>query len=163
MGRFASILFEVKFTERQAGCCSQTQRLGRVGQAQCNGNFELQVNPANQISNRCALTGKGIRYEERTPADFPPEPRGRLSPLPVSRTGISVDAESSASAVPSRKPLTSIQRSRLRIWDQTYRLAIISRANGGLRSSVYCGKRHRHQDRSKFGSSCAALQLLNQV
>ena len=30
-------------------------------------------------------------------------------------------------------------------------------------SSVYCGKRHRHQDRSKFGSSYAALQLLNQV
>src|ERR1700685_2303715 len=27
-------------------------------------------------------------------ADFPPEPGGRLSPLPVSRTGVSVDAES---------------------------------------------------------------------
>jgi hypothetical protein len=70
VGRFTFILFEVKFTERQAGSCSQTMRLARVGQAQCNGNFELQVNPANQISNRCALTGKGIRYWEIIPQIF---------------------------------------------------------------------------------------------
>ncbi len=82
MGRFASILFEVKFTERQAGCCSQTQRLGRVGQAQCNGNFELQVNPANQISNRCALTGKGIRYWEIIPQIFRLNPGDDYRPCP---------------------------------------------------------------------------------
>lgn len=70
VGRFAFILFEVKFSERQAGCCSQTMRLARVGQAQCNGNFELQVNPANQILERCALTGKGIRYWEVIPQIF---------------------------------------------------------------------------------------------
>jgi hypothetical protein len=70
VGRFAFILLEVKFTEHQAGCCSQTMRLSRVGQAQCNGNFELQLNPANQISNRCALAGKGIRYWEMIPQIF---------------------------------------------------------------------------------------------
>lgn len=70
VGRFAFILFEVKFTEHQAGCCWQTMRLASVGQAQCNGNFELQVNPANQILERRALTGKGIRYWEVIPQIF---------------------------------------------------------------------------------------------
>ncbi|MFZ0758336.1 MAG: hypothetical protein WAM69_00190 [Candidatus Sulfotelmatobacter sp.] len=82
MGRFASILFEVKFTERQAGCCSQTQHLARVGQAQCNGNFELQVNPANQILDRCALTGKGIRYWEVIPQIFRLNPGDDYRPCP---------------------------------------------------------------------------------
>jgi len=82
VGRFAFILFEVKFTERQAGCCSQTMRLARVGQAQCNGNFELQVNPANQILDKCVLTGKGIRYWEVIPQIFRLNPGDDYRPCP---------------------------------------------------------------------------------
>jgi hypothetical protein len=60
------ILFECKFTETEAGSCSQTQALtrknGPLVPKRCNGNYERQVNPVNGIENRCALSGRGIRY-----------------------------------------------------------------------------------------------------
>lgn len=98
VGQFAFILFEVKFTERQAGCCSQTMPLARVGQAQCNGNFELQVNPANRILDRCALTGKGIRYWELVPQIFRLNAGDDYRPCPFAGSAVSVDAESRVDA-----------------------------------------------------------------
>lgn len=68
------ILFECKFTETEAGSCSQTQSLmrknGTLGPKQCNGNYEIQVNPVNAIENHCVLSGKGIRYWEIIPEAF---------------------------------------------------------------------------------------------
>lgn len=62
-GRQSFILFEVKFTERQAGCCSQPPK-------QCDGNYRWQTNPDNQVKARCALSGKGVRYWEFIPQIF---------------------------------------------------------------------------------------------
>lgn len=59
------ILFECKFTEKDGGGCSQPNPLAEgahKGQRQCNGRYEDQVNPVNEVRARCALTGKGIRY-----------------------------------------------------------------------------------------------------
>jgi len=64
------ILFECKFTEKDGGGCSQPNPLAdgaHKGQRQCNGNYEEQVNPINDIRARCALTGKGIRYWDLVP------------------------------------------------------------------------------------------------
>jgi hypothetical protein len=61
----ALILFECKFTEPDGGSCSQTKALGKganKGKVQCNGNYQSQVDPVSGGVNRCALTGKGIRY-----------------------------------------------------------------------------------------------------
>ena len=49
-----AIFIESKFTEG-GGRCSQPKK-------QCNGNYQLQINPKNGIKNKCALTGKGIKY-----------------------------------------------------------------------------------------------------
>jgi len=44
--------------------------------------FALQVNPANQILDRCALTGKGIRYWEVIPQIFRLNPGDDYCPCP---------------------------------------------------------------------------------
>lgn len=62
------IFFECKFTERAAGACTQPNL--RRGARQCNGNYELQTNPLNSKTARCALTAKGIRYWEYIPEIF---------------------------------------------------------------------------------------------
>ena len=49
------VAIESKFCEAGAGTCSQPPR-------QCNGRYELQTNPDNGVTARCALSGKGIRY-----------------------------------------------------------------------------------------------------
>jgi len=79
--RSATILFECKFGETDGGACSQTLLVRgglHAGMKQCNGNYEMQENPVNGTSARCALTGKGIKYWELIPSVF------RLVHRPVS-------------------------------------------------------------------------------
>jgi hypothetical protein len=57
------VAVESKFCEAGAGTCSQPPR-------QCNGRYELQTNPTNGVTARCALSGKGIRYWEHIPRLF---------------------------------------------------------------------------------------------
>ena len=67
------IFFECKFTEGDGGSCSQTRPLvcgPHRGKSQCNGNYELQRNPLNGLSSRCALTAKGVKYWEWIPRVF---------------------------------------------------------------------------------------------
>jgi len=73
MGECTTILFECKFGEIDGGMCSQTAAREVNAHAripQCNGNYEMQVNPMNEKTARCALTGKGIRYWELIPNVF---------------------------------------------------------------------------------------------
>lgn len=65
IGTAAIILFECKFTEAGGGC-SQIKRDKR-GLVACNGSYREQVNPQNNITARCALSGKGIKYWEFIP------------------------------------------------------------------------------------------------
>jgi hypothetical protein len=67
------VFFECKFTEA-GGSCSQTEPLKsgmHRGLVQCDGSYRLQTNPANGVSSRCALTGKGIDYWDVIPQIFP--------------------------------------------------------------------------------------------
>jgi hypothetical protein len=85
IGENTIILFECKFTEL-AGPCSQPQLISKGphrGLKQCNGNYENQCNPVNGVSNRCALTGKGIRYWDYIPEvfDFKAEANHRPCPF----------------------------------------------------------------------------------
>ena len=60
----AVILFECKFTEG-GGNCSQPNKIQNgpnKGFEQCNGRYELQKNPVENVEAKCTLTGKGIRY-----------------------------------------------------------------------------------------------------
>lgn len=65
------LVVECKFTEPDGGACSQPKKIGGTsahrGLRQCNGNYEMQVNPLNGSRNRCALSGKGVRYWETIP------------------------------------------------------------------------------------------------
>jgi hypothetical protein len=67
------ILFECKFTESGGGC-SQTNQIRKgshSGHRQCDGRYAVQLNPLNQVSSRCALAGKGIRYWDVIPSVLP--------------------------------------------------------------------------------------------
>ena len=69
----SAVLLECKFTEAGGGPCSQTEPLssGRhKGLIQCDGNYREQINPVNNKTARCALSGKGIRYWKYIPACF---------------------------------------------------------------------------------------------
>ena len=71
--RKSLIFFECKFTEADGGSCSQPApiRYGlNKGLKQCNGSYEKQTNPVNKKIERCALTGKGIRYWNVIPQIF---------------------------------------------------------------------------------------------
>ena len=56
------ITIECKFTEPDGGNCSQTSKDKKTNLQQCSGNYEMQVNPKNNIKSFCALSGKGIKY-----------------------------------------------------------------------------------------------------
>ena len=68
-GAKSLIALECKFAETRLEPCSQIGKTGK-GVVQCNGNYELQVNPANGRTSFCALSGKGIRYWEHIPRIF---------------------------------------------------------------------------------------------
>jgi hypothetical protein len=68
--RHAAIVIECKFTEPDGGSCSQPVPLedgAHQGLRQCNGRYEVQTNPVNRETSRCALTAKGIRYWDLIP------------------------------------------------------------------------------------------------
>jgi len=68
-----ALVIECKFTEQDCGSCSQPNLIdeGRnKGITQCNGNYELQKNLVNGISNKCALSGKGIKYWDYIPTVY---------------------------------------------------------------------------------------------
>ena len=56
------ILFECKFTENDGGACSQPKANNSQKKPQCNGNYELQINPINNKKSFCALSAKDIKY-----------------------------------------------------------------------------------------------------
>jgi hypothetical protein len=56
-----AIFIESKFTETDGGSCSQLNKT-KKGLIQCSGNYEEQTNPVNGITNKCSLSGKGIKY-----------------------------------------------------------------------------------------------------
>ena len=62
------ILFECKFTEQDGGACSQTVK--RKDSIPCNGNYVQQINHDNDMTSRCALSGKGIQYWDIIPKVF---------------------------------------------------------------------------------------------
>ncbi len=86
----AVICFECKFTEPDGGCCSQVLPISsgkNKGEKQCNGRYEVQVNPAKGPErSRCSLTAKGIRYWEVIPKVFDLDPLKDCSPCPFSGT-----------------------------------------------------------------------------
>jgi hypothetical protein len=63
-----SLVFaECKFTEPNGAPCRQTQPFShgpKKGLIQCNGRYQEQLNPYNDVTSKCALTGKNIRYWE---------------------------------------------------------------------------------------------------
>lgn len=82
----AVICFECKFTESDGGCCSQVLPISsgkHAGKKQCNGRYELQVNPVKGTErSRCALTAKRIRYWEVVPEVFRLDPGQDYAPCP---------------------------------------------------------------------------------
>ncbi len=82
IGASAIILFECKFTEAGGGC-SQINPDKR-GLIACNGRYEPQTNPQNQVVARCALSGKGMRYWDHIPAVYDLEANASYAPCPFS-------------------------------------------------------------------------------
>ena len=85
------IFFECKFTE-EAGGCSQTQAVTKddveIRPRQCNGNYELQINPReNKAESRCALSGKGILYWDVIPNAFRYDAAVDQAPCPFKDRG----------------------------------------------------------------------------
>jgi hypothetical protein len=79
------ILFECKFSENDGGACSQTRPLPtgrRKGLRQCNGHYVPQVNPANKLEGRCALSAKGIAYWDFIPDVFGYSAETSIAPCP---------------------------------------------------------------------------------
>ena len=74
------ILFECKFTEQDGGACSQT--IKRNGATPCNGNYVEQINHENDITGRCALSGKGIQYWDIIPKVFHLDAEADYQPCP---------------------------------------------------------------------------------
>jgi hypothetical protein len=84
--RSGVIAFECKFTEPDGGGCSQPKPLRKgahKGMVQCNGNYQEQVNPVNNIRSRCALSGKGIKYWDLIPQVMDLDPEENMSPCPL--------------------------------------------------------------------------------
>ena len=76
------ILLECKFTEKDGGTCSQTKINKRIKQAQCNGNYELQINPINIKENYCALNEKDIKYWDYISKIYKIDTSKPISPCP---------------------------------------------------------------------------------
>jgi hypothetical protein len=74
------ILFECKFTEQDGGACSQTVK--RNGSIPCNGNYVQQINHRNDMTERCALSGKGIKYWDIIPKVFHLDAKTDYQPCP---------------------------------------------------------------------------------
>jgi hypothetical protein len=74
------ILFECKFTEQDGGACSQTVKRNNV--IRCNGNYVDQINHENDITGRCALSGKGIQYWDIIPKVFHLDAEADYQPCP---------------------------------------------------------------------------------
>jgi hypothetical protein len=82
-GNRSLIVLECKFTETSLESCSQIGKT-KKGLVQCDGNYEMQVNPSNQHEDFCALSGKGIRYWEYIPKVFQLPAREPHRPCPFS-------------------------------------------------------------------------------
>jgi hypothetical protein len=79
------IFMECKFSETEAGRCSQPEPLykgAHKGLRQCNGNFEYQVNPVSGKAAWCSLTAKSIKYWEHIPKLFDISPTEIYKPCP---------------------------------------------------------------------------------
>jgi hypothetical protein len=79
------IFMECKFSESEAGRCSQPKPLAKgahKGVTQCNGNYEPQVNPVSRKTAWCSLTGKGVKYWEHIPRLFGISPTSVHRPCP---------------------------------------------------------------------------------
>ena len=79
------VFIECKFSESEAGRCSQPKPLAKgahEGVRQCNGNYEYQVNPGSGKAAWCSLTGKGIKYWEHIPKLFGVSPAEVHRPCP---------------------------------------------------------------------------------
>jgi hypothetical protein len=74
------ILFECKFTEQDGGACSQTVK--QNGSIPCNGNYMQQINHRNDMTSRCALSGKGIQYWDIIPKVFHLDAEADYQPCP---------------------------------------------------------------------------------
>jgi len=73
LGSRSLVFFECKFTEADGGSCSQAKKVSsgkHKGSRQCNKSYEVQTNPVNGKTERCALSAKGIRYWEIIPDLF---------------------------------------------------------------------------------------------
>jgi hypothetical protein len=88
-GRHATLIIECKFTELGGGCSqvNEIKRGAHRGSRQCNGNYELQVNPINGIEARCALEGKGVRYWDFIPSLFGLSRASYFQPCPFKDDG----------------------------------------------------------------------------
>jgi hypothetical protein len=74
------IVMECKFTEQDGGACSQTVK--RNGSIPCNGNYLPQINHENDMTGRCALSGKGIQYWDIIPKVFHLDAEADYQPCP---------------------------------------------------------------------------------
>ena len=74
------ILFECKFTEQDGGACSQTVK--RNDSIPCNGKYVQQFNHRNDMTSRCALSGKGIQYWDIIPKVFHLDAEADYQPCP---------------------------------------------------------------------------------
>jgi hypothetical protein len=68
-GKHGLLVFEGKFME-VSGVCSQPKKRSsgpHRNKRQCNGKYEMQTNPVNDVRGRCALREKDIRYWDSIP------------------------------------------------------------------------------------------------
>lgn len=83
-GARSIMVIECKFTET-GGSCSQTKKRTNEpakGLPQCNGRYEMQVNPATGTAASCTLSGKRIRYWDVIPRVFALDPQADHDPCP---------------------------------------------------------------------------------
>lgn len=74
------IFFECQFTEQDGGACTQTVK--RKDSNPCNGNYVQQSNLENDMTERCALSGKGIQYWDIIPKVFHLDAEADYQPCP---------------------------------------------------------------------------------
>jgi hypothetical protein len=81
------VLFECKFTEAGGGCCSQTRPVSfgpHKGLIPCNEKYQLQQNPTDGSSARCALITKGVKYWDFVAQVLDVDPSLDSDPCPFS-------------------------------------------------------------------------------
>ena len=77
---FSVILFDCTFTEQNGVACSQTVKQSAF--IPCNGNYAQHINHRNDMTNRCALSGKGIQYWDIIPKVFHLDAQTDYQPCP---------------------------------------------------------------------------------